>query len=371
MRILISSGPLYGHVNTVLPLALAARRAGHQVAFATGPDMVAHVKRRGLTAWPVGPTHAQAGGSRQASWLDYFAATARKRAVDLVPRARFWKPDIVVHEETELAGAVAAAVTGARHVVHGLGVMPPARIWEPLVSAVEQIGRRWYAPAIAGALRAATYLHICPPALQPSGELIWPRAQALRPCAGMPVAGERLPEAIDALPYPQSVHLTLGTVFNDAADVLATAIAGLRRLPFNLIVTAGPDADPARFGRQPAHVLVTRYLPHALLLPHCRLVVSHGGAGILFGALSHGLAQLILPQGADQFMNADACRASGAALALMPSDVSADAIASAAQCLLAEPTFAMAARGVQAQIAAMPDAASVLAVWETQRNAMQ
>jgi hypothetical protein len=71
------------------------------------------------------------------------------------------------------------------------------------------------------------------------------------------------------------------------AGVLETAIAGLRELPLNLVVTSGPGTDPARFGAQPSHTL---------LLPQCRLVVSHGGAGIMFSALAHGLPQLILPQ---------------------------------------------------------------------------
>jgi len=35
-------------------------------------------------------------------------------------------------EEMELSGAVAAAVTGARHAIHGLGVMLPRWVWENL-----------------------------------------------------------------------------------------------------------------------------------------------------------------------------------------------------------------------------------------------
>ena len=43
VRILFSAGPMYGHVNTLLPLADAARHAGHDVVIATGPDLVPHV----------------------------------------------------------------------------------------------------------------------------------------------------------------------------------------------------------------------------------------------------------------------------------------------------------------------------------------
>jgi UDP:flavonoid glycosyltransferase YjiC (YdhE family) len=81
----------------------------------------------------------------------------------------------------------------------------------------------------------------------------------------------------------------------------------------------------------------------------------------MFGALGHGLPQLLLPQGGDQFMNADACLQSGAGLVLAPGDVRPDAIAAAVERLLAEPSFTVAARGVRSQIAGMPDARSVLA----------
>jgi UDP:flavonoid glycosyltransferase YjiC (YdhE family) len=81
----------------------------------------------------------------------------------------------------------------------------------------------------------------------------------------------------------------------------------------------------------------------------------------MFGALGHGLPQLLIPQGADQFMNADACRQAGAALSLPPGEVSAAAIAAAADQLLSEPAFTVAARAVRAELDMMPDAEAVLA----------
>ena len=35
---------------------------------------------------------------------------------------------------------------------------------------------------------------------------------------------------------------------------------------------------PAEHGPQPAHVTVERFIPQAEVLPHCDLVVSHGGS---------------------------------------------------------------------------------------------
>ncbi len=361
MRILFTACPMYGHVNTVLPLVLAARAAGHEVAVATGPDLAPQVERRGVTAWPVGPTHRDAGGGADADWMRYFAVSAEARAADLMPRATRWRPDIVVSEETELAGPVVAAVVSARHVVHGLGIMPPMRIWDAFAAMIERLYGQWQVSLGAEVVRDATYLEICPPALRPADERIWRHALSLRPVAGEPIAGETLPAAFAELPHADTVHLTLGTVFHDNRGVLETALAGVRSLPVNVVVAAGPDVDPAAFGPQPTNVLIVSYVPHALLLPRCRIVISQGGAGVMFGALAHGAPQLILPQGAEQFINAEACAASGAALILGPEDTTVEAVAAAVRRLLDEESFTVAAQAVRDEIAMMPDAATVLA----------
>jgi UDP:flavonoid glycosyltransferase YjiC (YdhE family) len=360
MRILFVSNPLRGHLNTLLPLALAAQRAGHHVVFASGPDMEQHVECRGLVAWPIGPTHVQLGGSRQASWLDYFARSAAGRAVDLLSLADEWKPDLVIHEDTEFAGALVAVRSGARHIVHGLGLMPSVDVWAAFNGRLDQLGRDFGVSDLAERVRGAVYLHICPPALQHRGEQVWRRSLPLHHSAGMPADGERLPDAIAALPYRETIHLTLGTVFHEATDVLLSAIASLRELPHNLVVTIGPGVDRALFGPQPAHVLLEPYLPHALLLPRCCLVVSHGGAGAMLGALTYGLPQLLLPQGGDQFANARACQHAGVALVLSAEQVSPASVGDAARRLLNETSFTLAAEAVQAEIAAMPNAEQLL-----------
>ncbi|MDQ4103559.1 MAG: glycosyltransferase [Actinomycetota bacterium] len=377
MRFLFTGCPAYGHVNTMLPLAREAQQAGHEVAFATGAELVTEVERRGFDSWLVGPSRAETDASVRAAHPDLealppeqrlalqiqgiFVESAAKRAIELVPRAQQWKPDIVVHEFTELAGALAAAHTGARHVVHGLGLMPSAQMWDALFRAgFARLCLDWGVPELIDGISSATYLDIVPPSLRSDGEGAWQRNQPLRPAAGEPAPGEWLPAAVAALPYLQTIHLTLGTMFHETPGVLETAIAGLRELPLNLVVTSGPGTNPARFGPQPPHVLIEPYIPHTLLLPHCHLVVAHGGAGIMLSALAHGLPQLILPQGADQFMNAAACQSAGVALALHPNEFSADAVAAATERLITERRFGTAARRIQAEIGAMPTATAVL-----------
>jgi UDP:flavonoid glycosyltransferase YjiC (YdhE family) len=356
MRILVTTCPFSGHVNTVLPLALAARRAGHEVIVATGSDFDAHLARRGLPTWPVGPTAAESGIPRSPA---DFGVTATKRAVDLLPRAAAWCPDLVVSEELEFAGLIVAARIGARRAVHGLGIAATGDV-DMFVDDIDELGRQWGVSQLADAYRRAPRLSVCPPSLRPSTEVPGP-VLPVRPAIGEPAADDRLPDAMADLPFERTVHLTLGTVFHQRRPgVLEAAIAGLREIGANLVVTVGPGVDPARFGPQPPHVLVEGYLPHALLLPRCDLVVSQGGAGILLGSLAHGLPQLVLPQGADQFFNAEVARQAGVGLVLEGAEVTAAAVTAAATHLLTEPSYAAAARRVQAEIAAMPTADEAL-----------
>ena len=46
-------------------------------------------------------------------------------------------------------------------------------------------------------------------------------------------------------------------------------------------------------------------------LPQCAAIVHHGGAGTTISALSVGVPQVVVPQGADQFVNAAAVERRG------------------------------------------------------------
>ncbi|BCB88251.1 hypothetical protein Psuf_055640 [Phytohabitans suffuscus] len=183
----------------------------------------------------------------------------------------------------------------------------------------------------------------------------------LRPYPGEILPTDRLPAALAARPTADIAYLTLGTIFHSAPGVFEACLTGLRDLPLPVVATIGRDGDPGRFGPQPPSVTVERYLPQALLLPRCRLVVSHGGAGTMLGAFAHGVPQLIVPQAADQFLNADVAAAAGAAIVLRPAEVTPAAVREAGRRLVEEPGFAAAARAVRDQIEALPGVDRVLA----------
>lgn len=362
MRILFITNPLYGHLNPMLPLARAAERAGHEVVLAAATDIAQLAHREGLATWNVGITHAEGGGNVQASWLEYFEAGARKRIADLLPRCEAWRPDWVVHEETELSGPVIAATLGVRSVVHGLGPHPPNRLLPWFVGAIGRLAPVGIAHQALEAWRRATYLCPCPPGLRPADDAIWQDLRSLRPATPGEEVDAALMHRIDRLPRAHTLFVTLGTVYGGNMPALVAAVEGLRRLAVNLIVAVGPEGDPAFLEADHESVLVERFVPLASVLRRCNAVVSQGGSGVMLGAMAQGLPQLMLPQGADQFRNAEAATRSSAALALSPEAANAHAVSEAAHRLLHEDRFVDAAHALRDEIAAMPDADAVLAM---------
>lgn len=378
MRVLFSSTWGVGHVFPLVPLARAFAAAGHEVRWATYPQACGLVAAAGLEAVPVGPgvegvraLEARirdevvdlAPQDRAAYMFPHmFAAGATPTVVDdLLAAARAFGPDLVVHEPAELAAPLVGTLLGVPHVTHSWGGAVPA----PLVAAAgEALADLWAAHGLVVPPHAGCYEHayvdLCPPSL-PNPPLDHVRRRV--PLAPGGYTGEAtgpLPDLVTRSEDRPLVYLTLGTVMN-RPPAFVPVVRGLADLPVRLLVTLGPTGDPATLGDLPDHVLAVPWVHQAGVLDHASLVVSHAGSGTNLSCLARGLAQLCLPQGADQFRNAAAVEAAGAGLALHPDVVDPAAVGDAAARLLADDGFRTAARRVAAEIAAMPQPAEVAA----------
>jgi len=150
----------------------------------------------------------------------------------------------------------------------------------------------------------------------------------------------------------------MGTAFG-TIDLLRKAVDSLAELDVRVLVAVGPQMDVAELGEVPDNVEVAAWVPQADLLPFTDLVVHHGGSGTTLGALAAGVPQLVLPQGADQFANAEAVLGIGVGDRLLGEDVNSAAIAAKAAELLADNAARDASRAVAAEVAAMPSPADV------------
>ena len=114
----------------------------------------------------------------------------------------------------------------------------------------------------------------------------------------------------------------------------------------------------------PANARVERWIPQSQLLPRCAAFVSHGGSGALLGALRAGIPILALPQGADQFMNAERIVEGGIGRRLMPDELAPDTVRDAVRALIDDPRYATAIAVHRDSIAAMPSPAAVVPILE-------
>ncbi|SDH84375.1 glycosyltransferase, MGT family [Actinokineospora alba] len=322
MRVLFASLASVGHTYPLIPLAIAAREAGHEVHFAAGEEVHAPLAAHGLR--PFRPAD---------SFYEMYAE-------DLAPELARLRPDLVIHEWGVPGAAEATYRAGIPGLWHGFGRMYPDGI------GLELPTRNTEAPG-------RPHLDICPPSLQDKDFLATADRIELRP---VPYSAPAAPSDWGQVSRPL-IYLTLGTAFG-TAELLTTAIKGLATLGGRVVVAAG-RVRVAELGEIPDNVTVESWVAQADLVPHADVVVHHGGSGTTLGALAAGVPQLFLPQGADQFANADAVTAAGAGSRLDAGELSADAIAEQTRKLVRDNTHREAARVIAEEIARLPAPAEV------------
>ena len=350
---------------------------GHELRWATGADGCDWVADAGVVPFAAGVTQQTmqtsrlrvTAGLRQLPPADIpdvvfgeiFGRTSAPAMLrDLLPLVAKWTPDLVVNGAAEFAGPIIAATVGVPSVTRSYGIPLPER---RVLAASEQVADLWrsvgLAPRAFGGCYDHLYLDMCPASLLPTPPAHILRRQQIRPVSDDQVAAEPTQSTAEWPSGFPAVYLTVGTVFNDLS-LLRTAVDAVASLGVEVLVTVGPRTDPADVGKQPPHVHVERYVPQTTVLSRCRVVVSHAGSGTFFGALSWGLPQLCLPQGADQYLNAAAIAAAGAGLSLHPRAADAQAIAAATSQLLDDPRFRRRAQTIATEISQMPSPDDVL-----------
>lgn len=371
MRVLCTCVPGDGHFNPMLPLARALADAGHEVAFATSEAIAPHVVKAGFEFLPAGislpdqlaearrlfPAEAAlVGAERFENFVPRMlgGVAAPPRIDDLMPIVEEWRPDVVVHDETELGGPVAAARAGIPHADHSVGILRPKSMFRLARQMLEPVYDKWGVDLgpYAG-MGDYLYLDVCPPSLQSAWIDEITVAHPMQNAAIPPDAGEQPPAWLAELGDRPTLYVSLGTVFNNDPTVFRSILEGVREEPVNVIATVGRTNDPADLGPQPDHVHVERYISQALLLPHCDVVVNQGGTAIL-SILAEGLPMIVVPQGANQFHNAAALEAAGVGRTLMPGQVGAESVRTELRALLDDPGYRERAGRLAAEIAAMP-----------------
>lgn len=385
MRVLATTTRGAGHFGPMVPFLRALERAGHDVLVAVPESATAMVEREGFelraTAEPprdeLGAVFGRVGelpfDEQNALVLGEVFARIHARAAlpGVFAAVEQWRPDVVVREQNEYAGDLAAERHDVPHVRVATGLAQGGSYARPHVAGPLDAlrGELGLASDPSGAaLEATPALTLVPPSLEDPGDPGPPWTHRFRDAGAegggddRQVRGERREGDEEPL-----VYLTLGSVaptmgffpglFRAAIDVLAP-------LEARVLVTVGAEQDPAALGPLPAGVRVERWIPQAQVLPEASVVVCHGGFGSTLGALAAGLPLAVLPLFADQPFNARRVAESGAGLALEGGPPAVAGLGDVVARLLHEPAFAERARAVAREIAELPPVDDSVAVLE-------
>jgi UDP:flavonoid glycosyltransferase YjiC (YdhE family) len=374
MRLLLTSVPGLGHLHPVLPLALAAARAGHEVRVATGSERVDWVGRCGLAAQPAGLSLTALRERAVARGLtgpeiprQMFTSIAVPPLVaDLLPLVDDWRPDLLLHEEGEYAAPLVAALRDLPCVTHSWSA--PARSAEGRARLDGPLLDVWQQHGLAGPPRQVgeLYLDACPPLLQlPDLTHVGAAVVPVHP-SGFDGPPEPAPAWLAALPRP-AVYVTLGTepAFS-RPDLLQQLVDAAAAVAAGVVVTTGPHpSDTVTAPHEGVHV--AQYLPQSLVIPAVDAVVAHGGAGTTVGALLHGRPQLVVP-GLAPSQQGSAARvvAAGVGLRRDWADATPEDLRTAIEELLERTDLRRAAQHVRDALALLPRPDEVVALLESE-----
>jgi MGT family glycosyltransferase len=168
-------------------------------------------------------------------------------------------------------------------------------------------------------------------------------------------------------PFPDGdrrplVLVGLSSTFQNQVEVLRRIVLALSRLPVRAVLTLGPALDPAEVPGSD-DVVVLRSAPHAQVLEHAALLITHAGHGTTMKGLAAGVPLVCLPMGRDQNDTAARVVHAGAGVRLKPS-ASSESIQAAVRRVLAEPSYRQAAARLQQAILAREGCVDPIAALE-------
>lgn len=368
MRILFTGPAAAGHLFPMVPTAQALRAAGHQVLFAASRPLE-QLLGSGFPVTEIGDGSTiqdamERSAARGAGYVNRdrtqdeilelaavgFAELSRPTVSGLLAVAERWRPDVLVYDSFQAAAPLVAAKLGIPSVLHNFGVVSGHGMVARLAANFQDVYKEYEVsgPAVPIAL------DVLPASLGGDGNGWRVRYVPYNGGGLLPV------DLLERADRPRVV-VTLGTVLTQVAGVRAitelAAAAGSVDAEFLLAVGG---ADLSQLGALPGNIRPLPWVPLAELLATADAVVHHGGSGTMLTALTAGIPQLLLPQGADHFANAGALVAAGAALSARSEDVD-DALLTR---LLIEPALRTGAAALLAQNAALPVPATLVPEFE-------
>jgi MGT family glycosyltransferase len=351
-NVLVYTSPAPGHLYPVMDVALALRETGRRVVVQTLDGERERILEAGLEHRAIDPRiealrleDYRAGNPMVqlrrtlATWAD----RASHEVEDLRASCAELDPDLLLVDANTWGAAAFAEARGgpwAMFLPYVLPVpsrdapafgpgFPPPRGWPGrlrdrlLWSVTELAGRSAMRQlnALRGELGVPALSGV-PDLFQRPGVLLYRTAEPFdyprsdwpaSVCAigpGLWAPPGEAPGWVGELPHPR-VLVSVSSELQEDGAIIRTALEALRDEPGSIIVTTAA-LDPADFDPPHPGVRITRFLPHAAVIPEMDVVVTHGGMGTTQRALAAGVPVCVVPWGRDQSETARRAEACGA-----------------------------------------------------------
>ncbi|MCX4546674.1 macrolide family glycosyltransferase [Streptomyces sp. NBC_01565] len=367
--------PMHGHVIPTLAVVQELVDRGHRVSYAVTAEFADDVRAVGATPVLYGAPAVGEAPEDMAEGVTG-AVVVNVAALSQLEEA-FGQdvPDVVLSDVYAWAGPLLAARWG----VPAVQLAPTHIPYDGLVQeffGLEDIAQIPGFPELAGALEefgvpgGVHALTLAPP----------------RTIAFFPRSFQRLPETVKAgeahwvgpaiadrsfqghWQRPEGgkpvLYVSLGSQFNRRPEFYRSCLQAFEGLGWHVVMSVGAEVAAAGLGSVGDGFEVHASVPQLDVLASASVFVTHGGMGSLMEALSLGVPVVVVPQMAEQRVNAGQVEQLGVGRHLPREQVTAQALREAVQAVADDQRIAGAVAGLRQEISQAGGAAAAADVVE-------
>lgn len=314
-HIAVFNVPMHGHVMPTLAVVRELVARGHRVSYAITPEFADQVRAAG--AEPVLYEIPPSGEAPEAmaSGVDRVIGVNLIALPQLEPVFADDRPDIVLYDVYAWSGPLLAARWGVPVVQLAPTHIPYEGLTQEFFG-LEDIAHIPRFPELEAALLAyglpggAHALTLAPP----QTIAFFPRTFQRRPDTVKakeahwvgPAIGDRAFQGLWQAPRDgrRLLYISLGTQFNRRPQFYRACMDAFADLDWHVVMSVGAHIAAAELGPCPPHIEMHASVPQLAVLAAASAFVTHGGMGSIMEALSHGVPTVVVPQMAEQRVNA-------------------------------------------------------------------
>jgi MGT family glycosyltransferase len=359
--------PAVSHVLPSLEVIRELAARGHRVTYANDPAVAGLIEPTGAELVPCTSTLPVADNQ----WPeDPIAAMGLflDDAVQALPqlRARYDRdPADVYLYDIGAYGARVVAESQGRALMQlsptfvawkGYEEEVAAHLWRlPGADAYRARFTRWLAESGATTLdmdafagRPDRALALIPKAMQPNADAVdTGTVTFVGPCFDLRAGAQEWTRPAGA---ERVLLVSLGSAYTRQAGFYRQCLAAFGDLPgWHTVLQIGKYTDPRELGEIPANVEVHPWVPQRAILEQADAFVTHAGMGGSSEGLLAGVPMIAVPQGAEQFTNADRLVELGVARRIDTADATAEALTAALRELTTDPEVARRCAALRAE----------------------